>query len=742
MTAVRGALVARPLFAALIALVAAARPATATPYETFIDVNDQADLDDLLAAGDITTDTYDELLELLSNGVDLSTADRADLYTLPNLTYDDADAIIAFRELQKGAIRDPAALVSAGVLTEDKLLAISSFIIVSAPDDRLKVRGWMQFGTRWAPSDGDDYLPPFMTRGRFTTLKHLRMGYAATLTRLRIGDPIYDPNRGSLVAAPRSLQAHLPKAYVMWEDKDLSLVAGTYRAGFGQRLVFDNSSRYTPNGFTYDDQLTFSADLATECRESGAELPSPCLGASRYQYVTPDWRWRDGLFGVGAGARRIEVGTGWLQLYGWASSSRRSIYQYELVDSGRCADPSNDSDPACAAPPVLVRPEGDPLAPTTRHSFATLPNVFRENLAGANIAYFADRRSSVGLTAYAANEQDLIAGIDLDTQEWSRTPNGRRFGAAGVNFSFGRGWLDVFGEGGFSFDRQPDPTGPIEGGGGPGAILRLTATKQKQELEATLRYYGIDYANPYARPISQPDELDGLRARDEVGGRLRYITSQKRYTLRAAVDLWTPLTTMSDARILGTERAQPKLDTYLRTDVRTSNELWLGLWLRYQDKDLRRGGHDQCFEVSTEENEQGEPIPCAGRQLTTNARARYQPNRRLSYTAMFQHRLLDDESASDKKFRQDLGGWLVVLWRPQPRLRFRGRARYLNEAISDSGYLERSASVLGDAVFGLRDRDSLRVRVDTKFWLDDRASTKDREPSPEVQLWLSYEARL
>ena len=47
-----------------------------------------------------------------------------------------------------------------------------------------------------------------------------------------------------------------------------------------------------------------------------------------------------------------------------------------------------------------------------------------------------------------------------------------------------------------------------------------------------------------------------------------------------------------------------------------------------------------------------------------------------------------------------------------------------------------------DAGFKLRERDSLHLRMDTKYWLDDRASTGLRTPNPELQLWLSYEARL
>jgi len=262
-----------------------------------------------------------------------------------------------------------------------------------------------------------------------------------------------------------------------------------------------------------------------------------------------------------------------------------------------------------------------------------------------------------------------------------------------------------------------------------------------------LRYYGIDHENPYSRAVAQSDELDGSRARDEMGARIRYTKTDKLYSLRSAVDLWTPLTTMKDEMILGKKRAQLKLDTYVRADVRTSQELWAGLWLRFQDKDLQEGGQDECFEVSTEENENGETIPCQGRQLTTIARAKFQPNRRVSVTAMLQHQLLDDEvSTNGKKFRQDWGAWLIGLVHPQPRVRLRGRLRYLDESSDllggDDDNLERSVSLSLDAAFGLRAKDTVRVRIDAKKFLDERASTEDRDPNPDFQLWLQYEARL
>jgi hypothetical protein len=93
-------------------------------------------------------------------------------------------------------------------------------------------------------------------------------------------------------------------------------------------------------------------------------------------------------------------------------------------------------------------------------------------------------------------------------------------------------------------------------------------------------------------------------------------------------------------------------------------------------------------------------------------------------------------------FRNDLAAWLIVLYKPTDDVRIRARARYLDTAIEDDTYLERSFSALVDAAFRVRAKDVLRVRMDTKYWLDQRMSTLERVPNPELTLWLSYEARL
>jgi hypothetical protein len=111
---------------------------------------------------------------------------------------------------------------------------------------------------------------------------------------------------------------------------------------------------------------------------------------------------------------------------------------------------------------------------------------------------------------------------------------------------------------------------------------------------------------------------------------------------------------------------------------------------------------------------------------------------------MLEHQLLDDNQKPEylTSFRQDLAAWIIVLYKPNSDLRLRFRARYLNESINDDTYLETSFSALADATIKLRDNDHLRVRVDSKFWLDSRMATLDRVPNPELTLWLTYEARL
>jgi hypothetical protein len=158
------------------ALVTGVATATAAPYEAYIDVESEEDLNDLLATGTISADTHAVLIELLSRGVDLDRASRAELYSLPNLTYDEVDAILAYRQVQ-GFVADPADLVAAGALTEQKLLAIAAFLI-------LPERGPQRLR---APRLGPDPAPRRPGRRRPAAGRGARAGQAR---------PAHHPRRG------------------------------------------------------------------------------------------------------------------------------------------------------------------------------------------------------------------------------------------------------------------------------------------------------------------------------------------------------------------------------------------------------------------------------------------------------------------------------------------------------------------------------------------------------------------
>lgn len=703
--------------------------AHATPYETFVEVDTEQDLYDLLADGQIDQDTFDALIELYQRGVELNSASREQLYSLPNLSYQDVDAIIAYRK-ESGWIDDPASLVVAGALTERKLYAIASFLVVEArADPLLSADGYVRLWTRYAVDDGR--TPPMALRARVTVLRNLTLGVGATLTRNRLGDVLYDPNRSALSAAPADTRLHVPKVFARWETDRVAALAGTYRIGFGQRLTFDNTRQYTPNGIYLDDEIYRDSELVSRCKEAQGELAiSPCSGVVGDEYVMPDYRWRDALLGAAVGLKNASLGSGSMQAYAFASHQPHSIYQYEMYDRGMCEDPTDDGDPNCSAPDVYRRGD-DPLVPSSRFSFHSLPNMYAETLFGGNLTYASSRRMHVGLTGYRSDVSWLTRGIDLDFQEWSRIPYGGPFGAVGMNLAWGYRWADVFVEATRSFDSTP--AGPdTDGGGGTAAVVRGTGTWKDREIEALFRYYDVDFANPHARPISASDEFDGLRARDEVGVRLRYTgVHNKRLRLRATVDVWR----------------QPSVElfktlVYIRSDVEVNRALRWGLWARFQDKGLSEGGREQCFEVSVEEDERGEPIPCTGQSWQFTGRVRYALHRNYSLTGQFDVRLVDDGNARfDERYRKDVSAAVIGLLKPTDRLRARVRIRYRFEDVSDNQYLEQLLIAYADFTYRLHRKNSLRVRYDVRVWLDERQSTAMRRPSPEHWMWLEFESK-
>ena len=140
------------------------------------------------------------------------------------------------------------------------------------------------------------------------------------------------------------------------------------------------------------------------------------------------------------------------------------------------------------------------------------------------------------------------------------------------------------------------------------------------------------------------------------------------------------------------------------------------------------------------DDERGEPIPCKGMRLKTTGRLRITPDKRLTVIAQLQHALQDDGRYTDKR-RSDVAASVAATYKASKTLRLRGRVRYLNEDISDNAYLEQSLWTYGELWMRTRTKDALTLRADLFVWLDDRASTALRSPSPELRAMLGYMAK-
>ncbi len=721
--------------------------ARAIEYEIFVDAEDEDELYELYNTGQISEGTYTTLVDLMRRGTDLDSAAREELYALPNLTYADVDRILAYRS-EAGHIRDPAALVAAGVLGEKTLASIAPYLTVAEGTGRkAPVNGFVQYQTIW--TSGDLRAPPMVLQARVNTLKHLTLGMAGTLTRNRLGPVAWDPNRNGLSAEPNGVRPWLPKVFVQWDTPTWGVIAGSYRIGFGQRLTFDNSGRYTANGFFLDDSYYRRVKLTRLCKESAGELgEAPCDDT---RYATPDYRFRYGLLGVAAGAKHIQLPVGWLQLYGFFSFQPRDIYQYQIYDRGRCSDPTDADNPDCSAPPVFKH--DDPLLQrTSEYSFQTLPNMFDLMLGGGNFGWFRDRRTHVGVTGYGAAPRWRTQGVDLDYRPYSPFPYGGAFGAVGADASWGYRWADLFAEVTRSFDHQDDVGDGRTGGGGFAGLLRHTATWDVHEIEVSARYYDKAFNNPFARPLSAADQNAGVRASDEAGGRVRYSAFlADRVSLRAFFDVWSSVA-----------QARPQLKFYARADAQATKWFRPGLWFQVQDRDVTRNGGVESYcdlgdnaydsdangSIVVEDPQDSMPttdptqtvVACTGERYSLTGRMRFDPHDRVWFALQWRHDFTED-SDYPGSVRHDGAGYVLVSTRPIDPLRIRMRWRYYDDDMGNRGRYEQSVWGYFDVSYRVRRWFVPRVRYDVIFRLDRRETTLARSPNPEHWLWFEVESR-
>jgi hypothetical protein len=727
----------RPVFVVASCLIA--HSAMAAIYETAVNADDEEDIFAMYQRGDLSQDTADTLLELMREGVDLNTASRERLYDLPGLTYADVDKILLYRE-QKGRIDDPTELVGIEAITPEQFIGIAPYIRIEPPQTKLPFSGKLRLVSQYTIQD--TLPPPLFATGRFKLPFDLSAGFMVTGSRLDPATPRYDPALG-LVTDGYRYRPDAPRFFAQWQNGNRRVVLGTYTLGFAERLVLDNTRRVTPKGIYLTDDYRRSQDLASRCRTStdtGSEPPPEC--ATQSQYVTADYQTRDVFRGVAASLENLELGDqASMSMYGFLSYQSRGIYQYDLYDRSRCEDPRSGS-ADCGAPRFSV------ITPTETNTgwrlrYATLPTFFDELAGGGHVDFKPNYRLRFGVTGYGAapffNSVPPGSSIQVDFQDTSRYPNGGAYGAIGVDAQAVISEFNLHLEVARSFDRAIG-----NNGGGFAAIQRTTWAPKNHEVELVLRYYDNRYLNPYARPFSGPDEDAGQRARNELGARLRYFGKpNKDWQLRATADFWT---------LPFAGRSGPAGTTNLILLSRVDFTGWKffkpGVWFRISDRNLAQSQRGNCTQADIN-NIAFEPINATDDfdgDVSFFTCDNYRVAQRFDVRPFGKYLVFieqaaftwrdDLNSAYRENFRQDLQVWGELRSQPVDWLQLRVRTRYLNQGIESPTTYEESLWTFGEASWLPFKGTKVSLRYDLYVWLDQRASTLRRQPSPEHRFLL------
>ncbi len=681
--------------------------ARAEPYDVELSVSDEAELRALYEDGVLSEEAFATLLEVLRTGVDLGTATREGLYTLPGLTWAQVDALLAYRARAEG-LGAPEALVEAGVLTAEQLRRLRPFL-VGAEGGARRVSGRVRLLTAYAAADA--LVPPVLLQARVEGPLGFRGGGVAELTRRRPGPVRYDSRRRALTAGLPGVALAVPKLHVTWAGEHASVLVGTYRLGFAQRLTLDTTGRPAPDGFVPDE--TFLAPGAPErrCMLSGT---GACSAEESQGRVTPDFGGTEGFRGVVGTVHGGVEGVA-LSLTGFGSYQSRDVSSYELLDVKTRKTPD-----------VLAVLPGTKVPGVTRFASRTLPDVFHELAAGGHVTVGLSPRTRLGLTTWGSWPVWAVEGVALDFRESSRYPEGGGFGAVGVDAAWGAGPVDLFFEGARSFAGGQ--------GRGFGAVQRTVLGDRARELELTLRYYGRDFANPYGRPVSSPDEFEGLRASNELGARLRYLhrTEEEAWRLSGMVDVWTPPP--------GSEAPGPvQLRTSARVDYVEVPVLQPSVWVEHRNKDLGRNGPGLCFE-GTEGTRRGEPLPCGGEQYRLAGRLRLEATEDLTLAVQYQHTLTGSDRHPEG-FQKDGSAVLDVLFRPLPTLRLHGRASWRDEDLSESTRLTQGLRTSLEVAWAVLPELGARARYELALDLKSPEGARTPPEPPQHLFRLELEGR-
>jgi len=576
--------------ATVSAVLAVSSVAWARDYEVELEIESLDDLYELYDSGDVEADSLEVLEALFERPLNLNRADRYLLYELPGVTYELADAIVAYRA-EHGAFESLEGLLGVEGMTPRLLRSLSPFATVGGSselpvDSTTDLRAEVELGSLWLEGFGRDSvgIDTLLERSRgpqsylqMRTTGFGSLGAGALLTHRRRTDVQWDRRRGQMVSDGPGNALDIEGGYVYGGYGAWSVILGSYTVGFGERLTFDTTTKSEPHGWAENDMLS---QYNSDGRIGG----------------------RSGQLGVAISMTDVETGFGWLDVTAFGSWTPNDLYQYDfnhgfdewygvnICDTdGDCPEGYTcGDDHMCRS--SRIYDAADLEQPSYRYE--TIRDAYDEKLAGGNVTFEISERTRFGVTGYWGQTDFNIATSAQPTFSWSaRMPRDRNeYGAMGANLRFGVGSVDVAAE----YART-------DLGGNAVFARAIYSPGSWGEITLSGRYYDAVFDNPHSRPRAQRDELHGLAGRNETGGRLE-ATIKPMSGLRLVTNLdmwanpWLPqFNDLGEVSYVAKSEMPLDLNVSQRITWGFTRDEDISLLLDYKNKDITNNGREEVY---------------------------------------------------------------------------------------------------------------------------------------------------
>ena len=666
--------------AALLLLVV---PAGAREYRVPILVDTEDDILELYYADDITTEERDLLLRLLADPLDINEASRNELYDLPDLTYDLVDEIIAARSEKRFSrvsnlkkVPGITAHIYRQIQPFVKHVSLRKKPKKGAPKD---LKGTFRYQVVDRIKEGDTKLPEMALRGRAQGFEGFKAGFAMVLEngvgavswrdayagdlpadlwkvkyptgqlQCDTGTGPYNCGSGDVqnaVFEDKPLDRYLvtdgehyrvpwPKIYVSAERGRWRLVAGSYKIGFGQRLVLDNTGRDKPHGFVGDN--------TTYTSEDGVRM-------------SPDFMGLAGSYDIGLGeGLSLEVSP----FFSWW---RYDTYQINLNHEDELTGERESYT-------TVSKVGGTPYY--RKHYFVTYPQAYDELVGGGNVSFKWGSRSHVGITGFGS-----MVGFNLEDEDTVFSPSSgypvdrTRFAAFGLDAAVEVGAdATIYGEVASTEQFSSDAMA---------ATLRAVWERKPLEIDFSARYLGDDYDNPHARGISMSDQWMGSADRGEAGFRLDASWKVAKWLrLRLGEDVWRAARWNDPSPTVANPEEKTHFwrnETYLRVDGYPFDWWAMGVYGLYRDNDLGAAGWTW---IDPNGDEEGMDYAYNGTQWRVGAQTNFTPLKWLRLDLYYQAKFFHEKKLSlEKELQKGHYTYFKVRVKPLDWLTVSARAKY------------------------------------------------------------------